>query len=396
MSVPLNGDSVISNFIFNVDLSALSTGLHSLFVRSRDANGKWSVVNQQFVYKFPALSPTNAVGMQKLEYFIDSDPGLGNAMSVPLNGDSVISNFMFNVDLSSLSTGLHSLFVRSRDANGKWSIVNQQYVYKFKPLDTAGLALITRLEYFVDTDPGYGNATTLSIPSDSFISNIAFSLDTSGLSYGSHVLYVRSRDANGRWSVVNSIRFSRDNLKLYLQGYYTSNGSMQPALFNQGIGMDASITDSVEVELRNSSYPYILRAKTSALLKTDGSMACTFMNLYGSFYIVIKHRNSITTWSAAPVAIGNFPTTYDFTSAANKAYGSNQKAMGGGKWAIYTGDLDRDDNIDLLDAAMLQNDINSFSYGYFGSDINGDGNVDLLDGPIMEANISNFIFSSHP
>jgi len=63
---------------------------------------------------------------------------------------------------------------------------------------------------------------------------------------------------------------------------------------------------------------------------------------------------------------------------------------------LYSGDLNQDENIDLLDLGDIETDINNFQFGYFATDINGDGNVDLLDGPIVENNINGFIFSSHP
>ena len=67
-----------------------------------------------------------------------------------------------------------------------------------------------------------------------------------------------------------------------------------------------------------------------------------------------------------------------------------------GLWALFTGDLNDDDNIDLLDNSILENDINDFLFGYFESDMNGDGNTDLLDNPILESNIYSFIFSFQP
>jgi hypothetical protein len=65
-------------------------------------------------------------------------------------------------------------------------------------------------------------------------------------------------------------------------------------------------------------------------------------------------------------------------------------------WTIYSGELNADENIDLLDFSLLKNDVNNFSSGYLASDINGDGKVDLLDATPVEANLYNFIFSSPP
>ena len=48
---------------------------------------------------------------------------------------------------------------------------------------------ITRLEYFIDTDPGYGSATNIPITPDPSVAT-SFSMVTSGISYGVHFLFV--------------------------------------------------------------------------------------------------------------------------------------------------------------------------------------------------------------
>ncbi len=185
-------------------------------------------------------------------------------------------------------------------------------------------------------------------------------------------------------------------LKLFLEGYYTGNGVMRNALQQQGVANATStMTDTIVVELRNSSFPYALVNSTKTILATNGNVICNFNNT-GSYYIVVKHRNGVKVWSAIPVSIGSSSVLYDFTTAANKAFGSNQKALGAGVFAFYSGDINQDENVDLLDDSILETDINNFTFGYFASDINGDGNVDLLDVPIVETNINAFIFSNHP
>ncbi|HNF72056.1 MAG TPA: hypothetical protein PLP34_06570, partial [Chitinophagaceae bacterium] len=117
-------------------------------------------------------------------------------------------------------------------------------------------------------------------------------------------------------------------------------------------------------------------------------------SLSGTYYIGIRHRNTIESWSSVPVSLSS--GSYDFTTAANKAFGSNQILVDTGKWALYSGDLNTDDNVDLLDMSLQEVDINNFGFGYLVTDINGDGNVDLIDTMVMESNISDFIFSIHP
>lgn len=187
-------------------------------------------------------------------------------------------------------------------------------------------------------------------------------------------------------------------LRVYLEGYYTGSGLMRPVLYNQGMESNpASMnTDTVRVELHGTVPPYALLHSATAILSTSGMLNVPFpSSVYGnSYYVVLKHRHVIETWSATPVLMNQ--SVYDFTNAAGKAYGGKQQQVGANVYALYSGDLNSDGNIDLIDASMLEYDVNQFLFGYYATDLNGDGNVDLLDSPLLEANINNFVFSSHP
>lgn len=186
------------------------------------------------------------------------------------------------------------------------------------------------------------------------------------------------------------------DLKLFLQGYYTGSSAMTPTLFNEGVGSNTGITDSIDVQLRDAVSPYALIDTKRVLLQTNGETQAIFNDQNGAYYIVVTHRNGLQTWSALPVSFNSSLIQYDFSTAANKAYGDNQVEVEPGIWALFSGDLNQDENIDLLDASILEVDINNFQFGYFATDINGDGNVDLLDSPMLETNINAFVFSSHP
>jgi hypothetical protein len=135
---------------------------------------------------------------------------------------------------------------------------------------------------------------------------------------------------------------------------------------------------------------------TTAVLHTNGTATAVFSSaVSGNYYIVVKHRNALQTWSASAMP---FPATanYNFSTAITQAYGSNQIQVASGVYAMYSGDVAIDENMDLLDLGSVESDISNFLFGYLATDLNGDGNVDLLDGPVLEANISNFVFASHP
>jgi hypothetical protein len=83
-------------------------------------------------------------------------------------------------------------------------------------------------------------------------------------------------------------------------------------------------------------------------------------------------------------------------SNPNNALGDNQVEVEPGVFAIYTGDINQDGNIDIFDSPLLDTDIASFSFGYLVTDLNGDGNVDIFDSPILDENISKFIYAVTP
>ncbi|MBK7762582.1 MAG: fibronectin type III domain-containing protein [Bacteroidetes bacterium] len=187
-------------------------------------------------------------------------------------------------------------------------------------------------------------------------------------------------------------------LKLFLEAYYTGAGMMQPVLYNQAIETNPNSmnTDTVQVSLHSAVAPYALLFTQKALLMKDGTLSVNFPSAVSgnAYYVSVQHRNSIETWSANPVVMN--ASMYDFSTQANKAYGSNQVAVDAQHVAFYCGDLNQDENTDLLDISLLEYEINNFSSGYFAEDINGDGNVDLLDILVVEWNSNQFIYSMHP
>jgi hypothetical protein len=189
----------ISGISFSPNIGSLSNGFHVLFIRSLDANGIWSISNYQYFYKQNNVVAPLA-NINKIEYFIDTDPGEGNGNTLSFSPASNIAALNFNADISSTSPGFHALFVRSLDANGKWNITNYIYFYKGGP-GAGSPPNIIKIEYFIDTDPGYYSATDIPITPAPDIANKNFSANTTGLSIGLHYLNIRSLDANLKWSL---------------------------------------------------------------------------------------------------------------------------------------------------------------------------------------------------
>lgn len=186
------------------------------------------------------------------------------------------------------------------------------------------------------------------------------------------------------------------HLTCFIQGYWNGLNGMLPVLAYQSEPTTAGACDSIDVELHNESAPYSIVQSVRTVLHQDGTATCIFPTVSGNYFIAVKHRNGLQTWTSDPVSFGFSPANYNFTTSFSQAYGDNQIEVAPGVWAFFSGDITVDENIDLLDLSQLETDISTFTFGYHSTDINGDGNVDLLDIPILEGNISDFIFSFHP
>jgi hypothetical protein len=189
------------------------------------------------------------------------------------------------------------------------------------------------------------------------------------------------------------------NLKCHIQGYYLGANTMTNVLYNQAMEPNPSTkVDTITVELRNAAIPHNLEGSYKGILQTNGTITCTFPGsvITKSCYVVVRHRNTIETWSSNPFTVAA-TNNYDFTTAANKAYGNNElDIMNENIWSMYNGDLNQDGAIDANDYLLLDIDMQGFASGYYASDINGDGTVDSSDFLILDANIQGFISSSTP
>jgi hypothetical protein len=87
------------------------------------------------------------------------------------------------------------------------------------------------------------------------------------------------------------------SLRLFIEGFYGGNQTMT-AVANASTG----IADTVTLELHEIVAPYGIIQSASSAIDTSGWGEFVFpASLWQqSFYIVIKHRNSLETWSKTP------------------------------------------------------------------------------------------------
>lgn len=194
------------------------------------------------------------------------------------------------------------------------------------------------------------------------------------------------------------------NLKLFIQGYYRTSGEdankMVRVKDNQLLLEQPTSTDVeiITIELHNATAPWATVASTTAMLKTDGTAVCLFPVLNGSYYIGIKSRNAVQTWSKFPQLISDIPLTYDFSTSASKAFGDNMIHLGNDVFGFYSGDIEgaKDDEINPVDYSVWEADANNFLFGIYSTDLDGDGEVNPSDYSIWETNANQFVFGVYP
>ncbi len=176
----------------------------------------------------------------------------------------------------------------------------------------------------------------------------------------------------------SNIIFSKTlNLTALIEGFY--DGS-------------AMVSDTVKVELHNTSSPYGLVDQAKVALSTSGVGTGNFYSAAEAtnYYVVLKHRNALETWSGSTPQFSAGVMSYDFTSAQSQAYGSNMMQKGI-KWCVFSGDVNQDGSVDLSDLIEVDNDNANFVTGYVPTDVDGNLSSDLSDMIIVDNNNAAFV-----
>ncbi len=63
---------------------------------------------------------------------------------------------------------------------------------------------IVKIEYYIDTDPGYGLATDVPVSAGTPINNLAVNVPMTSVSDGFHQFFARAKDVSGAWSLVST------------------------------------------------------------------------------------------------------------------------------------------------------------------------------------------------
>lgn len=199
---------------------------------------------------------------------------------------------------------------------------------------------------------------------------------------------------------INLNGYADFNLKLMLEGLYNvSNQNMNKVQDYDGSSFydkySGNIATQISVELHdanNYNSPFITIENVS--LQQDGT-AVAYLPKSGLYYIRIKQTNHLETVSSIAIDL-NLSRSYDFTTSADKAFGSNQKLLGSGVYGIFAGDVNGDGEVNVSDISGIQSKVQALSNGFLSEDVNGDGSVNVSDVSKCQTNVQSLVQSITP
>ena len=197
----VNGSFGANYFLDNqFSVSQLADGLHSFNIAFKESSSKWSSTSSSFFYK---QTSTATAGQAQYQYWFDNN--FSNASTTPITSNN---DFYLIADLNvnSLSNGLHSLNIRFRPDGGTWSVVTSSFFYKSSGSSTSS---ITKYQYWFDNK--VQDSVSVNVTPTSNL-DLTTDINAGSLTNGLHVFNMRFKQADGLWSVVKSDFFYKANV----------------------------------------------------------------------------------------------------------------------------------------------------------------------------------------
>jgi|GEM_PF-1355076 len=185
-------------------LGSIASGPHRLGVRINNGTSVWGSAFSTVVY-VEDTTMVNPPVLQSAEYFIDVDPGQGNAtplLAFDGNFDEALETCL-ETGLGGISSGPHALGIRLNSVPNGWgaTFTTVFYLEDTATIDQPG---IIAGEYFWDVDPGQGSATALLAFDGNYDEalEVASANSLGGLSTGAHTFNARFQNQQGNWGQV--------------------------------------------------------------------------------------------------------------------------------------------------------------------------------------------------
>jgi hypothetical protein len=286
--------------------------------------------------------------IHQYEYFFDTDPGVGNGLSTTID-----ANNTFVADVSSLTNGLHNLYVRVKNNSSGWSLTSAKTFIKQSGGVGTNRDSITRYEYFIDTDPGFGNGKKAVIDS-----NKVFIADLSLITNGLHQFHMRVQDASGLWSLLHTKSFmtvTNANNKAYFEYFIDTDTGLGngKTLMTDANGQSTILLDSVSAGV----HQLIIRARDS-LGNWSLTHQKTFFKFDGTGENTLARMEYF--WDTDP-GLGNATAITGFTSVVGQPviheFSPNTNNLPIGPHTLYVRVKDNSGSWSLLHSVVISTTI---------------------------------------
>ncbi len=198
-----------------ISLTGVISGVHQLYAKVTSTDGKPSIFSLGNFYMEGdnryQNTPPAAVNINRYEFYIDS---ISSINAQPVSFTAGLNNVSpnANVDLTAVLPGVHRLYARVFDVNNKPSIVNlgsflMDQIFRYPNAPNAA-APIANMEYYLDTDPGYGLGTAIVVSgtnTNEQLTNVVINFPN-GFPAGVHYIHLRSKQ--NPWSIDNVVPFT--------------------------------------------------------------------------------------------------------------------------------------------------------------------------------------------
>lgn len=210
-----------------------------------------------------------------------------------------------------------------------------------------------------------------------------------------------NKNTKGNWKLRVNDAQPGDTGMVYSWGLQFNNMSSKPNLMTCSItanqsgfwGGSSQVLDTVRYILHRGTAPYDALDSAIGYINQFGFATTYLANaLSGSYYIEIKHRNSLAVWSGTTKSFTQGgSTSFNILSGPSTVYGADLISING-RWCMYSGDINQDGAINGNDFTVFNQQFGQ--NGYLASDLNGDGTVNGNDFTIFNTGFGHQ--SNHP
>lgn len=157
-----------TDYAFSIDISKLASGVHYFNYRAVDNKGVWGSATRQMFYIARIENPAHS-GTISYEYWLDDNT------EQKVAGTGAASEYVFNVDVSSLDYGSHTFNFRAKDPLDQWG---ETFVSTFETFllgDVNGDGFVTMtdaimmMSFILGENPEIFNQSAADVNSDGIV-----------------------------------------------------------------------------------------------------------------------------------------------------------------------------------------------------------------------------------